>query len=158
MLKTRALALLAASLLGACANPLLPGASRAEAEARYGAPGRVVPLPGGGTRLQYSRQPLGRNAFMVDLDAAGKVTSAREVLNPAGFARVVPGQWTRADAEREFGRPASVDRVASWTGDILTYRWLDGTQPMYFWIYLDPQNVVRKAAQGMEFLSLRDAV
>ena len=56
----------------------------------------------------------------------------------------------RDEVEREFGRPASVDRVGSWPGDILTYRWLDITHDMYFWVYLDGSNVVQRTGQGME--------
>ena len=145
-----ALSVTATMLLAGCAVPtVLPGASRDEVTARLGAPTGVVALASG-TRLQYSQQPAGQSAVMVDLDATGRVISAREVLKPAGFARVAVGQWTRADAEREFGRPAKVDRVASWPGDILTYRWLDIDQDMLFWLYLDSKNVVQRTGQGME--------
>jgi hypothetical protein len=127
-----------------------PGASREEVVSRYGTPSRVVALASG-TRLQYSRQPAGQSAVMVDLDATGHVTSVREVLNLAGFSTVVVGQSTREDTERALGRPASVDRVGSWSGDILTYRWRDNDQDMLYWFYLDASQVVRRAAQGMEF-------
>lgn len=151
-----AAAVTAALALGGCAvSTLEPGSSREAVTARYGTPSRVVPLATG-SRLQYSRQPAGHSAFMVDLDASGRVTAAREVLNPAHFVRVVPGQWTREDTEREFGRPASIDRVASWPGDILTYRWLDADQPMYFSVYLDARNRVQQTGQGMEFPSFKD--
>lgn len=72
-------------------------------------------------------------------------------LDPTLFPRVVADRSTRADALRELGPPAVVDRVYSWNGDILTYRWTSGDQPMFFWVYLDPQNVVRKTGEGMEF-------
>lgn len=134
---------------GCAVQPVQPGASREEVVSRYGTPSRVVALAAG-TRLQYSQQPAGQSAFMVDMDTAGRVVSAREVLNPAGFSHVVVGQWTRDDAEREFGKPASVDHVASWKGDILTWRWLNIDQDMLFWIYLDANNVVQRAGQGME--------
>lgn len=137
-------------LLGACATQTVTsGASRDDVTARLGSPTRVVTLASG-MRLQYSRQPSGQSAIMVDLDTAGRVVSAREVLNPTGFARVAVGQWTREDAEREFGRPATIDRVASWPGEILTYRWLDIDQDMLFWLYLDTNNVVQRTGQGME--------
>lgn len=141
-------------LLGGCAvQTVPPGASREEVIALYGKPSREVPLPPG-SRLQYSRQPSGHSAVMVDLDATGRVVAVRQVMSPADFARVVPGQWTRADTEREFGRPAFVDQVASWTGDIMTYRWRDSTGfDMFFWVYLDPANVVRRTGQGMEIKS-----
>lgn len=144
-------AAITAALLGACAlGPVMPGASREEAISHYGQPTKVVPLASG-SRLQYSYQPAGSSAMMVDLDAAGRVVSTRQVLNPREFSRVEAGKWTRQDIEREFGRPAIIDRVASWPGDVMTYRWREDVQPMFFWVYLDASNVVQKTGQGMEF-------
>ncbi len=144
------LTLLAAALLAAgCAAPLLPGATRDEAIARYGKPSRVVALPSG-SRLQYSGQPAAQTALMVDLDASGRVVSVREAMGPEGFARVVVNQFTRDDVERELGTPAVTDRVASWDGDIMNYRWRDAGFDMLFWVYLDPAGVVRRTGQGME--------
>ena len=135
--------------LTACAT-VQPGMSRQDVMALYGKPSRVLAL-GAGERLQYSGQPAGQSAVMVDLDAAGRVVSVRQVLTAAEFARIEPGKWTREDVEREFGRPASVDHVASWPGDIMTYRWRDSTQDMYFFVYLDAANRVQRTGQGMEF-------
>lgn len=144
-------ALVLCALASGCAmQPVSPGASREEVLSRYGTPSRVVALATG-TRLQYSRQPAGQSAVMVDLDAAGRVTSVREVLNPAGFSTLVVGQSSRDDTERALGSPASVDRVASWSGDILTYRWRDADQNMLYWFYFDTRQVLQRTAQGMEF-------
>ncbi|RZJ20544.1 MAG: hypothetical protein EOO54_13170 [Haliea sp.] len=147
MFKTIALALAALTLAG-CAATVSPGASRDEAVSRHGRPSAVIALPGGGSRLQYSTQPEGRTAWMVDLDAAGRVVETRQMLSRAGFARVVPGRWTRDDVYREFGTPKSIDHVYSWTGDIMTYRWLDIDERMFFWVYLDPAGVVQKTGVG----------
>ena len=146
--------LAAASLwMAGCAyTPVQPGMSRQDVIARYGSPSRIVPLSSG-TRLQYSTQPAGRSVVMVDLDAAGAVVAARQVMTPKEFSRIEPEKWTRHDVEVEFGRPATVDRVAFWAGDIMTYRWLDSDQRMFFWVYLDGQDVVRRTGQGMEFFS-----
>ncbi len=142
---------MAAMMLAGCSlSPVLPGMSRDEVMASYGKPTRVVPLPAG-TRLQYSRQPAGQSAVMVDLDASGKVTSVRQVLQPSGFARVLVGQSTRDDVERELGPPAEISHVRSWTGDIMTYRWRDSIHDMFFWVYLDPSQVAQRTGQGMEF-------
>ena len=139
------------TLATGCAVPSVqPGASRDEVVSRYGTPSRVVAMASG-TRLQYSRQPAGQSAVMVDLDAAGRVTAVREVLNLAGFSTLVVGQSSREDTERALGRPASVDRVGSWSGDILTYRWRDHDQDMLYWFYLDARQVVQRTARGMEF-------
>jgi len=41
--------------------------------------------------------------------------------------------------------------VASWPGDILTYRWRENNlQDMLFWVYLDTKGVVQRTGQGME--------
>lgn len=152
--------LLAASLLwlSACAfqpvRGVAPGMTRDDVVARLGQPGVVLAIPQG-TRLQYSGQPTGQFAFMVDLDTTGRVFSARQVLNARDFARIETGKWTRDDVLREFGRPAMVDRVASWPGDILTYRWYD-LQDLFYWVYLDGNQVVQRAHPGMEFRNDRD--
>ena len=146
---TRCTATVCVLALAACAAPVQKGASREDVMARYGAPSAVVPLQTG-TRLQYSTQPFGRSALMVDLDASGRVVSAAEVMNPKAFYKIGIGSWTRTDVEREFGRPGSVDRVAFWQGGILNYRWLDIDTPMFFWIYLDSNNVVQRTAQGFD--------
>lgn len=151
VLKTVSAVLVFGLLTTACAVRLAqPGMSREDVIARYGTPSRVLPL-GEGTRLQYSGQPAGQTAVMVDLDAAGKVIRAREVLTFTEFSKIEVGKWTRADVEREFGRPARMSRVASWSGDIMNYRWRDaGTTDMLFWVYLDAANVVQRTGQGLE--------
>jgi hypothetical protein len=149
---------MAAVLAGCAYNPLFahdvpPGTSRQDVLARLGQPTRVVAIPGG-ERLQYSLQPVGQYAWMVDLDATGKVVRSRQVLALADFNRIVPGQWTREDVEREFGPPARVDAVSSWNGPVMTYRWRDvAGGDMFYWVYLDPRNVVQRAHQGMEFFN-----
>ena len=136
-------------LAGCAVTDVKPGMTREEVIAGYGKPSAIVPISTG-TRLQYSRQPLGQSVVMVDLDTSGRVVSAKEVLTPNGFSRIEVGKWTRADIEREFGPPAIVDGVASWRGDIMTYRWRDVVTDMFFFVYLDAANVVQRTGQGME--------
>ncbi len=140
-------------LLAGCAvfSPVHPGMTRAQVQERLGAPTAVVPLPGGEERLQYSGQPLGQSATMIDLDASGHVLRDRQVLTAADFARIQPG-WSRADVLREFGPPAKIDRVLSWDGDVWTYRWrADGD--MFYWVYFDPAGQVGRTQQGMEYFN-----
>ena len=160
-MRTLLVAGLAALLVGCAGNPfagydIAPGTPRDAVIARMGPPDRVVRLAGG-ERLQYSLQPYGQFAWMVDLDAAGRVIQARQVLTEGNFHRIEPGQWTREDVEREFGRPAWVDGVASWNGPIMTYRWRDiANSDMFYYVYLDPQGVVQRAHPGMEFINAPD--
>jgi hypothetical protein len=148
----------AAAVLTGCANAVrawnvAPGTPRDEVVARAGTPSRVVPLPDGGQRLQYTTMPNGFEAFMVDLDASGKVVRSRQVLTPAEFHRIEPGRWTRDDVAREFGPPAWVDRVRSFHGDVWTYRWLEMNNRMFYWVYIDPQGVVQRAHPGIEHIN-----
>ena len=77
--------------------------------------------------------------------------SGYRVLTERDFNRIVPGQWTRADVERELGPPDRVEGVASWNGPIWTYRWRDAQGArMFYSVYLDPQGVVRRAHPSME--------
>ncbi len=146
-------------LLAACAgNPfgadVPPGTDRQAVIARLGQPTGVVRIEGG-ERLQYSQQPFGQRAWMIDLDASGRVVRSAQALTAANFQRIQPGSWSRADVEREFGPPARIDGVASWNGPILTYRWYENGD-MFYWVYLDAQNVVRRAHPGMEFVNAPD--
>jgi hypothetical protein len=147
------------ALLAGCANPwntmnIPPGASREDVIAHAGQPIRVLPLRDGGERMQYTLQPTGRYAFMVDLDRTGHVMQVRQVMTRAEFNRIVPDQWTRADVEAEFGPPALVDHVTSFQGDIYTYRWYEpGQGPMFWYVYFDPQGIVRRAHPGIEHIN-----
>ena len=157
----RSLILAAAVVLAGCAHPwntvnIAPGTPREQVIAQAGQPVRVLPLPGGGQRMQYTLQPLGRYAFMVDLDPAGRVTSARQVLTAPNFQRIEAGRWTRDDVEREFGPPAMIEHVGSFQGDVLAYRWAEHNEPMFYWVYVDASGVVQRAHPGMEFLNGND--
>lgn len=149
---------LSSLLLAACAHPwhavnMPPGTPRDQVVAKAGAPYAVVPLANGGQRLQYTLQPLGRYAFMVDLDPSGRVVSSRQVLTEAEFNRIQVDNWTRDDVLREFGPPAWTERIGSFHGGVMTYRWKIVNEPMFYYVYVDPQGVVRRAHPGMEFIN-----
>jgi len=132
------------------------GATPAAVGARMGPPQRVFRLPSG-ERLEYSQQPWGQQAYMVDLDSSGRVVQMRQVLNEQNFYRIELGKWTRADVEREFGRPAKMDRVSSWPGPVMTYRWRDQVNTdMFYWVYLDRNNVVQRAHPGIDVINAPD--
>lgn len=155
----KSVALVATGLvLAGCAafSPVRPGMTRTEVVSRMGQPTAVVPLPGGDVRLQYSGQPAGQTAYMVDLDASGHVLRDRQVLTAESFARIKPG-WSRADVLRDFGRPARVDHVATWHGDVWTYRWRNDAD-MYYWVFFDQDDKVGRTQQGMEFISAPDNI
>lgn len=142
----------AAWLAAGCANPdqLAPGSARDAALQTFGIPTARYPLPNGGERLQYSRQPAGQQVYNVDLDAAGKVSSATQVLSESHFAKVPTGTWRTDDVLRQFGKPAYVSRVGNYVGDIWVYRYNDATVNRLFYVYVDPTGLVAKTSWGDE--------
>jgi hypothetical protein len=149
-----------AALLSSCAvfgvAEIPPGTPRDQVIAKAGAPTRAVRLPDGGERLQYSLQPAGQQAWMVDLDATGRVVRTYQALTEKNFNRIQPG-WAAADIEREFGPPGHIDRVSSFAGNVWEYRWQDPLGGnMFYWVYVDPQGVVRRAHPGMEWINAPD--
>jgi hypothetical protein len=126
-----------------------PGMTREEVIATLGRPTAELER-NGVRRLQYSRQPMGQSVVMVDLAPDGRVQQSREVMNLAEFSAIdVSGNSTRDDILWAFGPPARIDRVASWPGDIWSYRWRE-SQDMWFWVYFDNGGRVRRTQQGLD--------
>jgi len=104
------------ALLAGCATPALEPAKRlargqdeAAVRAVMGTPTGRYDMPQGARRLEYARGPLGHETWMVDLDAAGRVTAVEQVLNPRRFAEVRRGM-TGDELLRLLGRPAERQR------------------------------------------------
>jgi hypothetical protein len=150
----RTMGLAMAILLAGCA--LMPervpmGATRAEIEGRLGLPTAVHALADG-TRLQYSRQPAGQQVYNLDLDDRGHLRQTEQVMDAAWLQRIEVGRWTRETAELYLGRPALVERVARWDGDIWTYRFQEVTGPRQVHLHLDAAGVVRRVMFTDELL------
>jgi hypothetical protein len=92
----------ACSVLGSPGN-LPPGTTLAQARQSLGA-GAEYALPDGGRRLEIGR---GRETYMVDFDASGRLASTRQVLAPATFATITHGMSEEQVLSR-IGRPAFV--------------------------------------------------
>ena len=125
-----AVAALAALLLaGGCAvAPPAPGTPRAALQGIWGTPTAEHALPNGGHRLEYPSGPYGRTTWMVDLDAAGRVQQARQVLNEAEFQAVMSTpNLRRAAVLRRLGMPGEVRAFGgAWgtnTGQIWSWRY-----------------------------------
>lgn len=140
------LALVMLGALGACtAMPerLQPGLTRTEIEQRLGPPTATYALAHG-IRLQYSRQPAGQQVYNLDLDRDNRLESVEQVLDAGLLQRIEVDRWTQAEVLRFLGRPALVERVARFDGDIWTYRYLEGTWARQLHVHLDPAGVVRR--------------
>ena len=153
--------LLAASLaaagvwLAACAMPerIAPGTPAAQVAESLGRPTGRYPLPDGGERWQYTRQPAGQQVYNVDLDSQGRVAKVEQALNEALFAqRIQPDRWTQSDVLREYGPPAQTMGVHNFDGVIWVWRYADGPVWRLLYIDIDPSGVVRHYSVGDESL------
>jgi hypothetical protein len=146
-----AIFIIAIGLSGCASNPdhAALGASRADVISAYGKPSADFALPNG-ARLQYSRQPYGRQVYNIDLDANGKVASAQQVLSEAQFAQVQPNVWKAADVECAFGKPGMVTQVGNFAGKLWVYRYdYYGTNKL-LQVAIDPSGVVREVGMSEE--------
>lgn len=139
-------AALCLALLAGCAG--MPerigvGAPRAEIEQRLGRPTAEYPLPDG-RRLQYSRQPAGQQVYNLDLDAGGRLRQMEQVMDIHWLQqRVEVDRWRREDVLLHLGRPALVEGVANFRGDVWTYRFLEMNIARQAHLHIDPEGVVR---------------
>lgn len=121
-----------------------PGTPRAQIEERLGVPTAEYPLPDG-RRLQYSRQPGGQQVYNLDLDAIGRLRRVEQVMDINWLQRnIALDRWSRADVLQNLGRPALIERVVSFRGDVWTYRFLEMNSPRQAHLHIDPEGVVRK--------------
>jgi hypothetical protein len=107
-----ALALAAVGCVGCAgypAQPLRNGLSEAEVVALMGNPTGRYLLPAGAQRLEFARGPAGRVTWMVDLDSAGRLAQAEQVLDNPHFNQVLDGMSQDA-LLRLLGRPADRQR------------------------------------------------
>ena len=140
------LAVAAALLLTACAVPewQKPGTPAGQILQDMGQPQVRSPLQEGGERWVYSRQPMGQQIYHFDFDSAQRLMAVRQVLNPSDFYQLKPGVDTQDTVHQYFGPPALVEGVASFRGDIWTYRLRENGGDRLAHVFLDPQRVVQR--------------
>ncbi|OLL31783.1 hypothetical protein BTH42_10540 [Burkholderia sp. SRS-W-2-2016] len=149
---TRATALLAATLLGACAQPLTafqPGDDAALLTTRLGHPAETYNLPDGGKRLMWPTQPLGYTTVAADVSADNRIESVRQVLQPGEFNQAKVGSWTREDVLVHFGRPAEKKTLPRLNEEVWSYRYQDsGVWHLLYNFYFDQSGVLRLTQQS----------
>lgn len=105
---------LATVLLAGCAAfappTISPGQTEADVVRALGPVTNRYPMPGGTTRVEIARGPYGRETYMLDVDAGGRVLRGEQVLDERHFAEIVDGM-TEAEVLRRIGRPAERQAV-----------------------------------------------
>lgn len=150
MRTTTILAALAAAL-AACAGYGPPrdmhvGSTEAEVVQAMGPPTGRYQLPEGPTRLEFARGPYGRETFMVDLDAQGRVLEWNQVLSPRYFESINPGMKSE-ELLRYIGRPSERQGVFR-GGQIWSWRYYNN-DCLWYQVQLDSQGVVTSAGYGI---------
>jgi hypothetical protein len=124
--------LAAVVVLAACASlgpgDLKPGSTAAEISAQMGSPRATHALPNGGKRLEFAGR--GARTYMLDVDAAGRLVSATQVLNEASFRNIVAGM-TREQVLMTLGQPNQVGPGGRMGGQIWSYNF-QNTQCQWF--------------------------
>jgi len=105
-----ALAFAALALSGCALRPWSParvpaGAPREDVLRLMGPPTATYAMPDGHERLEYNHMPFGKQTFMIDLDAAGRVAHWENVLDERHFDAIRAGM-TPAEVLREIGPPS----------------------------------------------------
>lgn len=147
---TLVLLALAASSCGVMRPPgmLPPGTSIDEARRSFGGPTGQYRLPNGGTRLEFAQGSFGRQTFMLDFDAGGRLVANQQVLTEANFANIKPGM-TQQELLMTLGRPAWVFGVRLNNATIWNYRFFTG-DCVIFQVSVAPEGRVIDAAQGYD--------
>ena len=126
----RAASVLALAALGACTalrfpGGLPPGTPIAEARRTFGGPSAEYPLANGGTRLEFRQGSFGKQTYMLDFDASGRLVATQQVLTPATFATIAPGM-TQEQVLARIGTPAFVFPVGWQRLQVWNYRFDGG--------------------------------
>lgn len=113
--------------------------------ARMGPPD-MVRQTSTGTRLEFPRGPFGKHTWFVDIDPAGKVVRADQVLTEQNFNLINPGMTQ--DAVRQLlGRPGEVQGLGRSRGVVWSYRY-ENHFCQWFQVELSLEQTVRSAGYG----------
>lgn len=155
-MRVQALLLLVATALAGCAGfgppPLQPGASAADVARVLGTPTARHALPGGGSRLEHARGPMGKQTWMVDLDPQGRVTQWFQALTEErlnAYMAVAPGQ-TRDELLRTLGRPGEVGHGGVVGGQLWSWRY-ETNECLWFQALINDQQRVVSAGFGIDW-------
>ena len=148
-----ALAALGLALAAGCAtmgNPrsLPAGASEAEVIAVMGRVTGRYTFADGGTRLEFARGPQGRETWMIDFDAAGRMIDSTQVMDLYYLTRIEPGMTTDAVLIR-IGHPGSINRVGRQGVTVWNYRF-PTNDCLWFQISFDAEGRVISGSQGID--------
>ena len=101
------------ALITGCASitSVPPGTPATQMVSQFGAPTYQCPLENGGTRLIWSQQPFGQQAWATNTDRQGNTEGVTPILTDTHFNILSKGLWTPERLLCEFGPPAEKSAV-----------------------------------------------
>jgi hypothetical protein len=133
---------------GTPASKVPPGASVTDATGALGQPTGEYALAGGGKRLEYATGPSGRQTWMLDFDAGGRLLSTTQVLTENNFNAMRLGM-SGDEVRLALGRPNFVRRLPRVDQTVWTYRF-EHPFCLWFQVGLDPSAKVVATNYGSD--------
>ncbi|NML14010.1 outer membrane protein assembly factor BamE domain-containing protein [Azohydromonas caseinilytica] len=128
--------------------------TEADVRREFGEPERVREESDGSRTLEYTRQPAGRQNYLITIGPDGRMSALRQVLAPRYFAQVQPGM-TREQVRDLLGRPAKRTPYRLSQTEVWDWRYLDGQQEKIFSVTFDAQGLVQKTGSMDEHINDR---
>ena len=116
-------------------------ATEADVRQQFGNPHAVSVEPDGSKVFEYPRQPEGWTNYLITIGADGKMSSLRQLLTPANFARVTPG-IDKLQVMKLLGKTAKTQFYALKGEEVWDWRFKDGTIGKLFSVTFDGQGKV----------------
>ena len=142
--------------LTACAvfgpPPLDTARTEADALRMLGQPSARYAMPASATRLEFARGPMGRETWMVDIDAGGRVTGWMQALEERrlhDFQARAPGM-PRDQLLRTLGTPGVRRSGGRQGGEVWSYRY-PTNECLWFQVSLGDDGVVRDGTFGIDW-------
>jgi hypothetical protein len=122
-----------------------------QARQQLGSQTGEYPLPGGGTRLEFAQGAFGKQTYMLDFDASGRLVANRQVLTPDTFATIKPGM-SQVDVLSRIGRPVGVFPVGYQKLQVWNYRFggLEGDCVLFQVSFANATSLVTETGQGYD--------
>jgi hypothetical protein len=111
-----------AAISSATPRSLPPGATEADVLATMGKPTGRYTFTEGGYRLEFARGPQGRETWMIDFDAAGRMVDSEQVMDLWYLSRIMPGLDAQ-DVLARVGHPGSIRPIPRQELSLWNYRY-----------------------------------
>lgn len=116
--------------------------TEADVRKQFGEPVQIVERADGSKLLAYPRQPEGWTNVEIVIGADGKMASLRQLLTPANFAKVQPGQ-SQDEVRKLLGRHARTLSYATKPGEeVWRWQFMSGQDKKVFDVTFDREGRV----------------